>query len=307
MKKFYRALALIAVAVLSVSFAAACSTTKSTDEKYFSFELDEETNAYYVSASSEIMPKTIIVPETYNGLPVAGVKAHGYDWENCYAITDLVFKGENVQIGDNAFKGLKNLRSVEFKKAVNINFGKFAFSGTTGLTAVEVDIANANVTIGTFAFGGSGIGTVYLNCENAVIDPYAFSECTSLKSIKIVNLGMASAESFNGCTSLKEIVAEGNGMTTVSGNLYSADGSTLIKYAPAKAEEDYTVVCESIGEKAFAGAVNLKKVILGDTVISVGDYAFEGSSVETVEVAAGNAIDFAENWLVGSKAQCVIK
>ena len=306
MKKFFCVLSLIAVAVLSVSLAAACSPTKSTDEKYFSFELNEETNAYYVSASSEIMPKTIIVPETYNDLPVDGVKAHAFDGENCYAITDVVFKGENVKIGEYAFKGLKNLRSVEFKKAADIEIGKFAFGGTTGLTSFEIDLPEANIVIGSFALSGTAIEKVDIKCANAVIEPYAFSESENMRSFKVTNLASASADSFNGCISLKEIVAEGDGMTSIDGNLYSADGKTLVKYAPGKGEESFFVAqTENVGEKAFAGSVSLKKVVLGASVLSVGDYAFEGGSVETVEVPSGSAVIFAEKWQVGSTAHKV--
>lgn len=65
--------------------------------------------------------------------------------------------------------------------------------------------------------------------------------------------------------------------TSIDGNLYSKDGKTLLRYAPAKQEETFTIPegVTTIGRNAFTMANSLVHIILPESVTVVGDEAFQ--------------------------------
>ena len=158
MKKFMSSMAII-IAVLLASFAvSACETTKSTDEKYFTFEYVEATDSYVVAASELELPKTVFIPAEYEGKPVTAVKEGGFSGENCFALTDVVVRQQAAfGIGVGAFAGLKNLRSCLHRSCRDQNLG------------------NENLVI--FEFNTDNIHTV----EQALVEDFACGN-TFLKS-----------------------------------------------------------------------------------------------------------------------------
>ena len=69
------------------------------------------------------------------------------------------------------------------------------------------------------------------------------------------------------------------------GVLYNADGTVLVRYPGSNSAEEFTVPegVVSIGEGAFNLAMNLKKVVLPDSLKEIGRHAFkECSSLEEI-------------------------
>lgn len=64
---------------------------------------------------------------------------------------------------------------------------------------------------------------------------------------------------------------------SIDGNLYTKDGKTLLRYAPAKKEDTFTLPdgVSAIGINAFAGATALVHVTLPAGVESIGEDAFD--------------------------------
>ena len=83
---------------------------------------------------------------------------------------------------------------------------------------------------------------------------------------------------FNDCRTPSEItVAEGNTVyKSVDGNLFSYDGTRLIRYASGKEDQTYTVPDGTviIEGNAFEYAKHLTEVTLPDSVEEIGDKAF---------------------------------
>ena len=90
--------------------------------------------------------------------------------------------------------------------------------------------------------------------------------------------------------------------TAIDGNLYNADGTKLIRYAPAQAAEKFVLPdsVTSIAAGAFEGCVNLKTVTIPATVTMMEADAFKGWTAEQtiiVSFAEGQTpVGWAENW-----------
>ncbi|MBO5909974.1 MAG: leucine-rich repeat protein, partial [Clostridia bacterium] len=142
--------------------------------------------------------------------------------------------------------------------------------------------------------------TINANCK--FIGIYAFSRCTSLKSVEIGNSVISIGwEAFSGCTSLTSIeipksvtsisegafynctsltgimVVESNqNYKSVGGNLYSKNGTVLIQYAIGKTDTEFIIPnsVTSIGAGAFAYCSSLTNIVIPNSVRSIGENAF---------------------------------
>ena len=91
---------------------------------------------------------------------------------------------------------------------------------------------------------------------------------------------------FNRCWRLSDITVNENNSAfkDIEGNLYSKDGTTLVYYAQGKNNTFFTIPngVENIGPRAFYNEDSLTKIIIPDTVISIGDRAFLGCCLTKV-------------------------
>ena len=105
-------------------------------------------------------------------------------------------------------------------------------------------------------------------------------------------------------TNVVEFTTNNPGLKVVDGDLYTADGSILIRYAPAKTNTSFTVP-ESVIEVrayAFANAVSLNEVIIPDNVIIAGKNLFEGASNVVVKVEDSDvSATYPNEWANGAK------
>ena len=196
--------------------------------------------------------------ELENGvLTVSGTgDMYNYDddapWKDA-TVTSVIIEPRVETIGTKAFKGMTSIKSVTISESDDVysySAKSFficgeAFKGCTALESV------------TFSWNDDSVGIK--------IEGYAFSECTSIRSI-VLPVGTKSMEYgvFYGCTSLESVVIPGS--------------------------------VESIGNNAFDGCTALTSVTIGEGVQSISYGSFNGctllESVDipgTVEVIAANA------------------
>lgn len=234
---------------------------------------------YYILAgigtSSEL---DIIVPPVYDNLPVAEIASAAF--RRNAEIKSVFVPYTVTKIGAYAFSDCASLESVDFEEGSQLDIIDIsAFEYCRKLE--NFDIPESVTEIGD----------------------YAFRTCASLTSAEIseniMNIGF---EAFLDCESLSEIKVDENNIyyCDVDGNLYSADGKTLIQYAIGKAALSFEIPSgvTKIGESAFENAAglmsvnlpasvktisprafdnckNLESVTLKDGITEIGDYAFE--------------------------------
>ena len=93
------------------------------------------------------------------------------------------------------------------------------------------------------------------------------------------NVTSIDSSAFYFCSLVSITVGKNNqSYKSIDGSLYSKDGKTLILYAAGKQETSFTIPdgVEIIGKNAFFECYDLTSVVISNSVISIGDYAFCG-------------------------------
>ncbi len=210
-----------------------------------------------------------------------------YAFQNCDIKNDLKLDSIHA-VGDFAFAGNKNLKSIAFSKTLS-SIGERAFSGNAALTSFDTSMC-ASVKYGPFVFVDcTALETITIN--SGVIPTGAFYKCTSLKTLNIgKDVSFIGEYALSGTAISAFNVADGNKTYKPSGDgngyLMSADGKTLLLVAPAKTGVFTLDGVSSIGYGAFAENERIVSIVMPD-VTYVDDYAFAGcTSLETITLGS---------------------
>lgn len=263
-------------------------------------------------------------------------------FNGCTSLTNVTLGDGVTKIGTNAFIRCTQISSITIGSRVS-SIGKNAFNGCTALT-------NANIgsgAIGANAFQDcSRLANVTLGDGVTSIGKNAFLRCTALTSISIGS-GVTSIGSgaFNGCTALTEAVIQsgtigegafsgctnlanvtlGGGVTQIGKNAFlkctkltsmhiGSSVTTIAQYAFSNctALKEVYIAAAEVQNQAFRSAKALKKVTLGDDVVTIPAGAFSSCGMgdrnnpgqlylkagkwtcggQTITVAAGQAISY---------------
>ncbi len=215
---------------------------------------------YSVNAGS-VTSGNVVIPATYNGLPVVAIEDAGFD--GLTGLTGITIGPNVATIGIDAFNGCSGITSIVIPDSVT-SIGTRAFRNCT--SAANLTIGSGVVSIGQYAFYYcNAITGVALPNSVTSIGDYAFCDCTSMASVTIPNsvtsIGLGA---FLRCTSLTAVTIP-DSVTII--NNYTFSGSGLINVAIPN-----TVT--GIGEQAFADCNSLVEVTLGSAVTFIDNYAF---------------------------------
>ncbi|MBR6514148.1 MAG: leucine-rich repeat protein [Clostridia bacterium] len=155
------------------------------------------------------------------------------------------------------------------KKLSLTEIGSFAFSNFNYVMKTEAELAlDDREKSKQWFIGDSTITKVVIPEGVEKINSYAFANLTALEEVVFPStLEHIDYGAFYNCTSLKKITfSSDNNLKVINQNCFENCNIS---------ELDLSAVCV-ISNYAFAGNQNLKKVVLGDTLISVGQYAFAG-------------------------------
>lgn len=124
-----------------------------------------------------------------------------------------------------------------------------------------------------------------------IADDVFASSYSYIRSIKIpASVTEMSVSAIMSCYSLQSIDVdkENSVFCSIDGNLYSKDGTVLIKYAPSKSDESFAVPSgvEMIGDYAFEDCHNLSHLTLPDGLLYIGHQAFLSSYITEVNIPA---------------------
>ena len=212
---------------------------------------------YRVIGLGNVSELDIVIPDTYNGLPVTeiGERAFGGLDARARYIERVVIGDSVTTIGYAAFYDCTSLTEIVIPDSVT-SIGRSAFSDCTSLT--EIVIPDSVTSIGYYAFDGcSSLTEIVIPDSVTSIGVSAFYDCSSLTEIVIPDSVTSIGDSaFSNCTSLTEIVIP--------------DSVT------------------SIGGGAFYNCTSLTEIVIPDSVTSIGKNAFWSCTSLTIFCEAEN-------------------
>ena len=148
-------------------------------------------------------------------------------------------------------------------------------------TLESINIPNNVTSIGQYAFYSCGnLASITVPDSVTSISVCAFGDCSSLTYVTIgKNVTSISEYAFrysNALTNI-DISVDNAYYKSVDGNLYSKDGTTLIKYAAGKTDAAFAIPngVKSISTDAFYGCNNLTDITIPDSMTSINESAFE--------------------------------
>jgi len=228
-------------------------------------------------------------------------------WD-CTELTSVNMQGI-VNIGDYAFTGCSNLKSVSFHSGLKV-IGENAFRDCINLETALV-FPEGLTRIKRDAFSGcTKIPSIKIaNSSDLVVGPNAFSGCVGLTSVHIpgkptYSVNTTSAGTFDNCTGLTSITFGDDltylppgmfhgctGLTsiTIPGHIKTIGGDITYHYGVFQKCTNLSSVTiqegiEVIGTMAFSGCSNLYSIKLPNTLKYIGGGAFESAGLEEIDL-----------------------
>ena len=246
------------------------------------YTLNSDGKSYSVSGIGTCTDKDIIIPDTYENLPVTQID--DYAFILCTELTSITIPSSVTSINGWAFYHCTGLTSINVDSK---NTQYHSVNNCLIETASKILIAgcknsvipdDGSVTnIGSEAFYNcAGLTNITLPNNVTNIGNFAFSGCTGLTNITIPkNVTNIGVRAFDGCTGLTSINVDSQNSQyhSVNNCLIETASKTLIAGCKNSVIPDDGSVT-SIGWSAFSGCTGLTSITIPDSVTSIGDSAF---------------------------------
>ncbi len=217
------------------------NNTTSTETQGLRYMLNTTKDGYEVCNIGIAMDNDIVIPNTYNDLPVTGISE--YAFSECRWLTSVSMPNTVTFIGNGAFEECISLKNISMSDSIE-SIGSSAFAGCTSLNGVT--IPKSVKSIGYSAFRDCiGLSNIIIPDDVTSIEMYTFADCTKLESItipkKVTKINMTA---ISNCTSLKNITFGGT----------SAEWNAISKiYDGVEPLGGYCVTCTDI--KIYIGGI----------------------------------------------------
>ena len=289
MKK--RIMSILLTAALVLSCAPLMSLTASAVSiDQLVFTLNEEGTEYMLSGYTELCSGELVIPSTYNGLPVTSIRRDSF--RNCTDITSVTIPGSIEVISDGAFELCSGIVSITFEQGVK-EIGGSSFLLCSGLTFLSMPESLESIGTSVFKMCTS-LTSVSIPGSVTSIGGEAFYDCTLLKDVTINNEDcLIGNNAFSGTAWYN---AQPDGLIYLSGNVIAykgtmpsnttltiGDGTHNISDVAFRGREELASVSlpsslRSIGYGAFEACINLTSVYIPEGLTQINNNAFYGCS-----------------------------
>lgn len=286
-------------------------------DRYFSIDAN---GAISVNKDlKERLPSVVIIPSRLNGIDVVEIATNGF--ANHWEIENIAIPASVRKISARAFKGCTGIESIELSEYITY-IDKDAFSGWTsnqrindesGLINKAYSLGDCNARIYTtvrndtqVVSGYTGMKNLYgikltgditaiaanafsgcVNLEEFELPSYvtsigslAFNDCTKIESITLPKtLSTLALDAFTGWTNEQSIID--NSCIAFSERFVGSDAKVYTRMPPKKTNNEPVT---EIPSNMCAGRSDLYGLWLPDTIETIGDYAFEGTNIEEIEI-----------------------
>lgn len=195
-------------------------------------------NASYAVSGYTGEPVNVVIPNTYNNLPVTSIS--GSAFSQCNSLTSVTIPNSVTSIGDGAFHGCDNLMSVEIPNSVT-SIGDGMFSGCDSLTSVV--IPDSVTSIGNMSFNYCiNLTSVVIPNSVTTIGDLAFRYCSSLTSITIPDsVTSIGREAFVNCENLNSIILFAKTPATIDLDVFKEISAEAKFYCFSSAIDSYKI------------------------------------------------------------------
>ena len=156
---------------------------------------------YRVSAAPGADFREMVIPAEYNGLPVLGIAACGFN--GCSSLEAVTFPDSLVSIGSKAFAECSSLKGIQIPEGVT-EIGTYAFAWCSTMEYAVIPGTVSSVPEGTF-YGDTGLTDIRMEEGIGAVGLGAFRDCTSLKSVLFPDSITSLNQPLTHCESLEEI------------------------------------------------------------------------------------------------------
>lgn len=290
----------------------------SSPEKFF-FATEKGAISINDDVPESEIPSVLVIPSTWKGIDVVEIAAGGF--AGLSGVQNILLPDTIKKISANAFNGCIEIESIDIGKYVeDIAGSAFAgwnenqrindYSGQIRANTLNNCDARIYATVKTetqTVSGYTGMKNLYgitLNDNIIAIEANAFSGCINLENFVLPSyVTTVGSLAFNDCTKIKSITLPKTLSTladdaftgwTNEQSIYDNSGKTLeTKFDNSNAKIYVKVPRElnkqkvtTIPANAGAGRSDIYGLEIPDTVESIGDYAFEGTSIEKIIIPA---------------------
>lgn len=294
------------------------------DASLWEYQLDTKTNfvtiTKYLGTTDNLTELTIPNLLLIDGKEYRVTKTLSYNGSNAIVNFEgkLIISKGITEIGRASFNGASKITGVEIPNSA-ILISDYAFQNCEGLTTIT--IPGSVKKIGDW--WGNANGQIFNGCSNLKevileegieeISGRAFDSCSKVKEWKLPKslkrigpraFQSTGVEEFNipenvesiattfiSSSNLSRINVDSNNkyFTSVDGILFDKDSTRLIKYPENRDGSSYEVpnTVNTIDANAFGSCKNLQAIVIADSVEEIGDSAFYGSKLKTINLGGG--------------------
>ena len=214
-------------------------------------------------------------------IPASVKTLGGSVFGNCTSLTSVTINSDAIVNSNqyDSYYNIKNIFGAQVTEYVIGNsvtaIGNYAFSNCSNMTSLK--LGNSITSIGSSAFSNcSGLTSIDIPNSVKTINGGAFSGCSSVASVEIgESVETIGNNAFNNCTGLNSV--------TINSNAIAKLASIHVILSDYASEYIFGNSVTEIGSAALYYCNKLKLLTIGESVKTLGDYAFGmATSLENV-------------------------